>query len=74
MDHEELALGITGDPELFDVHSSIVARGAIFFIIAALLWKVGPPIRIFIEKRLGLVTILFFVLLFGGFLAARYAI
>ncbi|MEM7522301.1 MAG: YqaA family protein [Pseudomonadota bacterium] len=52
--------------------SSIIARFAIFFIIAALLWKVGPPIRAFIEKRLGLVTAAFVILLFGGFAAAKY--
>lgn len=52
--------------------ASAVARGAIFFAMAALLWKIGPPIRVFIERRLGLVATLFFVLLFGGFVAARY--
>ncbi|MGB0507829.1 MAG: YqaA family protein [Pikeienuella sp.] len=52
--------------------ASVVARAAIFFLIAALLWKVGPPIRSFIEKRLGLMAALFFVLLFAGFVAAKY--
>ena len=52
--------------------SSLLARFAIFFIIAALLWKIGPPIRAFIEKRLGLMAALFFILLFGGFFAAKY--
>jgi len=32
-----------------------------------LLWKYGEPIRDFIEKRLGLMFILFCVLLIGGF-------
>jgi membrane protein YqaA with SNARE-associated domain len=52
--------------------SSIIARFAIFFLIAALLWKVGPPIRAFIERRLGLVTVVFTILLVGGFVAAGY--
>ncbi|QIE53986.1 DedA family protein [Pikeienuella piscinae] len=52
--------------------SSIIARFSIFFLIAALLWKIGPPIRTFIEKRLGLMAALFVVLLFGGFAAASY--
>lgn len=52
--------------------SSVIARFAIFFLIAALLWKIGPPIRSFIERRLGLMAALFFILLFGGFIAAKY--
>ncbi|MEE9389478.1 MAG: YqaA family protein, partial [Paracoccaceae bacterium] len=46
--------------------SAIVARGLRFFIIAALLWKFGTPIRDFIERRLGLMFALFLVLLAGG--------
>ena len=52
--------------------SSIVARTAIFFIMAALLWKLGPPIREFVEKRLGLMFVLFCILLFGGFAAVKF--
>lgn len=52
--------------------SSTIARFAIFFLMAVLLWKIGPPVRVFIEKRLGLMATLFFVLLFGGFAAAKY--
>ena len=47
--------------------ASIVARGLRFFIVAALLWKFGAPIREFIEKRLGLMFTLFVILLVGGF-------
>lgn len=64
--------GMTGMNFLTFLVSSIIARAAIFFLIAALLWKIGPPIRTFIEKRLGLMAILFFVLLFGGFLAVGF--
>lgn len=49
-----------------------LARFAIFFLIAALLWKIGPPVRTFIEERLGLVTTLFVLLLVGGFVLAKY--
>jgi len=52
--------------------ASIVARGLRFFIVAALLWKFGAPIRDFIERRLGLMFTLFMVLLIGGFVAVRY--
>jgi len=40
--------------------------------VAALLWKFGAPIRDFIERRLGLMTVLFVVLLFGGFYLVRH--
>ncbi|MCW8843378.1 MAG: VTT domain-containing protein, partial [Rhodobacteraceae bacterium] len=64
--------GWTGMPLATFVATSILARGVRFFLVAALLWKFGAPIRDFIEKRLGLVTTLFLLLLFGGFFAARY--
>jgi membrane protein YqaA with SNARE-associated domain len=52
--------------------ASIAARGLRFFLVAALLYWFGPPIRAFIERRLGLVTTLFLVLLIGGFIAIKY--
>ena len=41
--------------------ASVLSRGARFFLVAALLWKFGDPIREFIEKRLGLITVIFFI-------------
>lgn len=52
--------------------ASVVTRGARFFLVATLLYFFGEPIRAFIEKRLTLVTTLFFVVLVGGFVALRY--
>ena len=52
--------------------SSVLARGIRFFIIAALLWKYGEAIRAFIERRLGLLFTLFFVILAGGFILVKY--
>jgi len=54
------------------VWASIVTRGLRFFLVAALLWKFGEPIRAFIEKRLTLLTWLFLIALVGGFVAFRY--
>ncbi|WP_204114429.1 YqaA family protein [Shimia biformata] len=54
------------------IATAILARGLRFFIVAALLWKFGDPIRDFIERRFGLVSTAFLVLLFGGFIALRY--
>lgn len=51
---------------------SVVGRGLRFFIVAALLYFFGPPIREFIEKRLTLVFIVFCVVLVGGFVAVKY--
>ncbi|MCP9483060.1 DedA family protein [Shimia sp. CNT1-13L.2] len=64
--------GWTGMPLATFVGTAIIARGIRFFLVAALLWKFGAPIRDFIERRLGLMTTLFLILLFGGFLLVRY--
>jgi hypothetical protein len=55
---------------LFTV-ASIVARGMRFYLSAILLWRFGEPVRLFIEKRLALVTSAVAVLLVGGFLALK---
>ncbi|MCF6445435.1 YqaA family protein [Nereida sp. MMG025] len=52
--------------------TSIIARGLRFFIVAALLWKFGAPIKDFIEKRLGLMFTLFVIVLIGGFYALKF--
>lgn len=52
--------------------ASLVARGLRFFVVAALLWKFGAPIRDFIERRLGLMFTLFVAILLGGFYAVRF--
>ena len=64
--------GATGLSLPIFVVASIIARGARFFIVAALLWKFGTPIRDFIERRLGLMFALFLIILIGGFYLVRY--
>jgi membrane protein YqaA with SNARE-associated domain len=54
--------------------SSLISRAIRFYLLAVLLWKFGPPIRDFIERRLMLVTTAFVVLLVGGFVLLRYAL
>ena len=51
--------------------ASVVARGLRFFVVAALLWKFGAPIREFIDRRLGLMFTLFTLLLIGGFIVLK---
>jgi membrane protein YqaA with SNARE-associated domain len=56
------------------VIASIFARGIRFFVVAALLWRFGPPIRDFIERRLGILFTLFVVLLIGGFVVLKWLV
>jgi membrane protein YqaA with SNARE-associated domain len=58
------------DPLAFTL-ASIVSRSIRFFLVTGLLWKYGEPIRIFVEKRLTLVTTGFVVALVGGFLVIK---
>ena len=54
--------------------ASLAARGLRFFIVAALLWKFGTPIRDFIEKYLGILFVAFCGLLIGGFVLIKFLI
>ncbi len=67
-----IASGVTQLDFMTFVVASAVGRGGRFFLVAGLLYWFGPPIKIFIEKYLGLLTIAFFVLLLGGFVALKY--
>ena len=63
--------GWTGMPLFTFILTSILARGLRFYIVALLLWKFGAPIRDFIERRLGLMFMLFCALLLGGFYVVK---
>ncbi|MBP5616028.1 MAG: DedA family protein [Alphaproteobacteria bacterium] len=52
--------------------ASVLARGGRFFVVAWLLKKYGAPMKTFIEKNLGWLTVLFFVLLIGSFFVLKY--
>lgn len=52
--------------------ASILARGIRFYLIAFLLKRYGAPMKTFIEKNLGWLTVVFVVLLFGGFYLIKY--
>jgi membrane protein DedA with SNARE-associated domain len=56
------------------VVASAISRGGRFFLVSGLLYWFGPPIRTFIEKWLGLLTILFVVSLVAGFIAIKYLV
>ncbi len=51
--------------------ASVLTRGARFFIVATLLHFFGDSVRLFIERRLTLVTSVFAIGIVGGFLALK---
>lgn len=67
-----IASGVTQLNFFVFMMASIVARGARFYLVAGLLWWFGEPIRAFIDRYFGILSIIFMALLFGGFLAVRY--
>lgn len=54
--------------------ASIISRGARFFLVAALLWKYGEPIKNFIDKYFDWLALAFTVLLIGGFVVIKFVI
>ena len=50
--------------------ASLITRGARFFLVAALLQRFGETARLFIERRLGVLTLLAAVLIVGGMVVA----
>lgn len=51
--------------------ASILARGLRFFVVAWLLKKYGEPMKYFIDKHLGKLSVLFLILLIAGFAAIK---
>ena len=64
--------GTTGFNLLAFTVISVIGRGFRFFLVSFLLYKFGEPIRIFIERYLNLLFVLFIVLLLGGFYAIKF--
>lgn len=52
--------------------ASTISRSLRFFAVAALFRRFGPGIKSFIDKYFNLLALLFFILLFGGFLIVKY--
>lgn len=49
------------------VLASCISRSARFFLVAGLIYKFGPRVQYFINRYFNLLTIIFLVLLIGGF-------
>ena len=66
--------GVTGlDVIVFSV-ASVASRGLRFYVVAWLLWRFGPPIKDFIERRLHLLFWIFCALLVGGFFLVKFVV
>ena len=63
--------GVFGLDLLMFMIATIIGRSARFFAVAALLYAFGQPIGDFIDKRFNLLTVVFTILLFGGFYLIR---
>ncbi len=66
--------GVTGLALPVFIAGSVISRGIRFFAEAALLRIFGEPIRDFIERYMGAVTIVFVVVLLGGFALVRFVL
>ena len=54
------------------VLASAISRSLRFFLVAGLFRKFGPSIKSYIDRYFNLLAVLFFVLIFGGFLVIKY--
>jgi membrane protein YqaA with SNARE-associated domain len=66
--------GFAGYDLLWFILLSVITRAGRFFLVAALLYRYGEPVRGFIERRLEVVTAGAAVLVVGGFVIVRYII
>jgi len=66
-----IASGVTRLNFAIFMLASVIARGIRFYFVAWLLWKWGAPMKHWIEKNLGWLSIVFFILLIGGFLLIK---
>lgn len=54
------------------IAASVLSRGARFFLVSLFIYHFGASIRTFIDKYFNILTILFTILLIGGFLLIKY--
>lgn len=56
------------------VMASVIGRGARFTLVAAMFYFFGAPIKKFIDKYFEILTVVFLVMLVGGFVLVRFAL
>lgn len=59
--------GVFGVPLWVLAGGSLVGRGGRFYLVGAIMWKFGPPAKQLVEKYFNLLTVVFVVMLVGGF-------
>ncbi|MDR3234963.1 MAG: VTT domain-containing protein [Planctomycetaceae bacterium] len=52
--------------------ASVAGRGMRFFLVAGLMFAFGPPIKVWIDKYLDVLAIVFTILLIGGFVIVKF--
>lgn len=52
--------------------ASVLSRGARFFMVGGLIYMFGEPMKVFIEKYFNILSIIFVILLLGGFYGVKY--
>ncbi len=67
-----IASGVTQLDLTTFIISSAISRSARFFLVVALLWKYGEPIRKVIENHLTKLTLLFCIIVVGMFVVLKY--
>lgn len=67
-----LMSGVTEMSLAIFIAASVVSRGMRFYMVCGLLWWLGDPMRLFIEKYLGWLTLAAGLALVGGFAAVKY--
>ena len=67
-----IASGVFKFDFLLFLTASVIGRSTRFFVVAGLIWKFGPSIKIFIDKYFNLLSYAFIILLAGGFLLIKY--
>lgn len=69
-----IAAGVFKIPLPVLLLASVLGRSARFFAVATCIFIFGPTVKELIEKYFGLATVVFTVLLIGGFVVIRYLI
>lgn len=54
--------------------ASAIGRAARFYLVGLAFWKFGPKVKPFIDKHLNWLTVVFTLLLIGGFVVVRFLV
>jgi membrane protein YqaA with SNARE-associated domain len=63
--HEQVSLATL-------IGASAIGRTGRFMLVAAVIWKFGPPVKRLLDRYFEWFTVLFTVLLIGSFFAIKY--